>query len=75
MHAVIPIFCKIVFGRFERGPWHLGKFSVFINAWACLWTLFVSIIFIMPTTLPVTPQTVSDRVICRLFQFVMLTMA
>ncbi|TKA44875.1 putative amino-acid permease C15C4.04c [Friedmanniomyces endolithicus] len=23
----IPIVCKLAFGKFERGPWHLGKFS------------------------------------------------
>ncbi len=54
----IPIVCKLAFGKFERGPWHLGKFSPFINAWACIWTLFVSIIFVMPTALPVTADTV-----------------
>jgi len=56
----IPIVCKLAFGKFERGPWHLGKFSPFINAWACIWTLFVSIIFVMPTALPVTAMTVSS---------------
>lgn len=50
----IPIFCKLVFGKFEPGPWHLGKASVFVNSWACIWTLFVSIIFILPTVRPVT---------------------
>ncbi|RQM08015.1 hypothetical protein DH86_00001361 [Scytalidium sp. 3C] len=51
---VIPILCKLFFRRFKPGPWNLGRFSVFINAWACLWTLFVSIIFILPTARPVT---------------------
>jgi amino acid permease (GABA permease) len=55
----IPIFCKLVFGKFEPGPWHMGKFSFFINAWACIWTLFVSIIFILPTVRPVTPTTMN----------------
>lgn len=55
----IPIFCKLVFGRFQPGPWHLGKFSPFINAWACLWTLFVSIIFILPTVRPVSATTMN----------------
>ena len=55
----IPIFCKLVFGRFERGPWHLGKFSPFVNAYACLWTLFVSIIFILPTVRPVSGDTMN----------------
>lgn len=39
---VIPIICKLVWGKFQPGPWHLGKFSWYINAWACTWTLFVS---------------------------------
>jgi amino acid transporter len=55
----IPILCKLLFGNFKPGPWHMGKFSKFVNAWACLWTLFVSIIFILPTSMPVTAITVS----------------
>jgi amino acid transporter len=51
---VIPIFCKLVFGKFEPGPWHMGKLSPFVNAWTCIWTFFVSIIFILPTIRPVT---------------------
>ena len=54
----IPIFCKIIFGNFVPGPWHLGRFSIFVNVYACLWTSFVSIIFTMPTILPVTAETV-----------------
>ena len=54
----IPTFCKIIYGKFVPGPWYLGKYSIFINTYACLWTIFVSIIFIMPTTLPVTAETV-----------------
>lgn len=55
----IPIFCKVVFGRFEPGPWHMGKFGKAVNIYACLWTLFVSIIFIMPTARPVNATNVS----------------
>ncbi|CZR62084.1 probable amino acid permease 2 (AAP-2) [Phialocephala subalpina] len=55
----IPIFCKLVFGKFQPGPWHMGKLSFFVNAWACLWTLFVSIIFILPTVRPVTATTMN----------------
>jgi uncharacterized membrane protein SpoIIM required for sporulation len=56
----IPILCKLMFGKFEPGPWHMGIFSKFVNAWACLWTLFVSIIFILPTVRPVAANTVSS---------------
>jgi len=54
----IPIFCKLIFGQFEPGPWNLGKFSTFVNGYACLWTLFVTIIFVMPTAIPTTAETV-----------------
>lgn len=51
----VPVMCKLLFPHnFKPGPWHLGKFSMFINAWAIIWTTFVTIIFIMPTELPVT---------------------
>nr|POF13979.1 putative amino-acid permease c15c4.04c [Quercus suber] len=59
----IPIFCKLVFGNFQRGPWHLGKFSTAVNIWACLWTAFVSIIFVMPTALPVEPDNMNYAVV------------
>lgn len=37
----------------------MGKFSIFVNAWAVLWTLFVSIIFILPTVRPVAALTMN----------------
>lgn len=42
----IPIACKIIWGKekFVPGPWHMGKAGYWVNIWACLWTLFVTII-------------------------------
>lgn len=54
----IPIICKMFYGKFEHGPWHLGKFSYAINVIAVAWTTFVTVIYILPTILPVTPQNV-----------------
>ena len=31
----------------------MGRFGYLVNAWASIWTLFVSIIFILPTFRPV----------------------
>jgi amino acid transporter len=56
---VIPILCKMFGGKFQPGPWHLGKFSYWVNAWASIWTLFVSIIFLLPTVRPVTADTMN----------------
>lgn len=55
----IPIICKLVFGRFEPGPWNLGKFSKPLNIYACCWTAFVSVIFMFPTIRPVDAENVS----------------
>ncbi|KAK0740477.1 amino acid permease [Schizothecium vesticola] len=52
----IPIICKLVYGKFERGPWHLGKFSVAINIWAVGWNGFLSVMFLLPALRPVTPE-------------------
>jgi len=54
----IPIICKLAYGKFERGPFHLGWASVPINIWAVVWTTFVTIIYVQPTILPVTPRNV-----------------
>jgi amino acid transporter len=56
---VIPILCKLMYGKFEPGPWNMGKASFWVNLWACLWTAFVTIIFILPTVRPVTALNVS----------------
>ena len=55
----IPIICKLAYGKFERGPFHLGWASPYINAWAVVWTTFVTIIYVQPTILPVKAANVS----------------
>ncbi|QIW94681.1 hypothetical protein AMS68_000199 [Peltaster fructicola] len=59
----IPIVCKLLFGQFKPGPWHLGRFSPVINAWAVIWTFFVSIIFVMPTVIPVTAENMNYAIV------------
>lgn len=63
---VIPIACKLAFNRFERGPWHLGGASFAINVWAVVWTVFVSVIFVLPTVMPVTALNVRTSIIATL---------
>ncbi|KAL8806853.1 MAG: hypothetical protein Q9182_001113 [Xanthomendoza sp. 2 TL-2023] len=55
----IPIVCKMVFGQFKPGPWHMGKWSFWVNLYAVVWTLFASIIFILPTVRPVAGDTMN----------------
>lgn len=56
----IPIICKMFTNNFEPGPYYMGKASFFVNAYAVLWTLFVSIIFILPGYRPVNRDDVSN---------------
>lgn len=60
----IPIACKVIFpNQFTPGPWNMGKIGYFVNAWAVIWTFFVSIIFFMPTVRPVTPSNMNYAVV------------
>lgn len=59
----IPIACKLFFGQFKPGPWHLGKYGWMINAWALIWTSFVSVVFVMPTVIPVTAENMNYAVV------------
>lgn len=56
---IIPIMCRLLFDKFEPGPWNMGKFGPAVNIWACVWTAFVSIIFLCPTVMPVTADTMN----------------
>lgn len=55
----IPIICKMLYGKFQPGPFNLGRFSFVVNLWAVIWTAFVSVIFVFPMFRPVTAENVS----------------
>ncbi|CAO3679257.1 unnamed protein product [Umbelopsis ramanniana] len=61
----IPIFCRITIGRksFVPGPFSLGKWAVPLGTVACLWVTFISVIFLFPSELPVTPLTMNYAVV------------
>jgi amino acid transporter len=52
---VIPTFLRLRQGSsFQRGPWHLGGWSYIVGTIACIWVLFIAILFMLPTVSPVT---------------------
>ncbi|WP_265568926.1 amino acid permease [Streptomyces hygroscopicus] len=55
---VLPVFLRLLQGdRFERGPWHLGRWSKPVGVVAVAWTLIITVLFMLPTTSPVTAKT------------------
>ena len=65
----IPLVCKLVGGRFQPGPWHMGKFSTAVNVYAVIWTAFVSIIFLCPTVYPVAADDMNYAIVILAFIF------
>lgn len=56
----IPILIGLIYpGSFKRGPFNLGVASKPIAVIAVLWICFISIVFCLPTTNPVTDQTLN----------------
>ncbi|MFD9705841.1 amino acid permease [Lentzea sp. NPDC059081] len=55
---VLPTLLRLLQGeRFQRGPWHLGRFSRPIGVVAVAWVVFISVLFMLPQASPVTAKT------------------
>jgi amino acid transporter len=39
--------------NFQRGPWHLGRWSAPIGIIAIVWVVFITILFMLPTANPI----------------------
>jgi len=52
---VIPTFLRRLAGdTFERGPWHLGKWSPIIGWVGIIWVGIITVLFVLPTASPIT---------------------
>jgi amino acid transporter len=55
---VLPTLLRLLQGdSFQRGPWHLGKWSKPIGVVAVAWVIFITVLFMLPQVSPVTAQT------------------
>jgi amino acid permease (GABA permease) len=51
---VSPTFLRLRQGSaFVRGPWHLGRWSYPIGVIACVWVVFITILFMLPAASPI----------------------
>ncbi|KAG2425113.1 hypothetical protein HXX76_014022 [Chlamydomonas incerta] len=53
----IPIFLRIFHDRYSflPGPFNLGRMSKPLGVMACGWILLTSVVFVLPSTYPITP--------------------
>ena len=55
---VLPTFLRLKAGdRFERGPWHLGRWSRPIGIIAVSWVVFITVLFMLPQISPIEAAT------------------
>src|SRR5579859_203590 len=51
---VLPTFLRLRQGEsFQRGPWHLGRWSYIVGTIAVIWVAFITILFMLPTASPI----------------------
>ena len=61
---MLPTFLRLRLGSaFQRGPWHLGRWSRPIGIIAVTWVVFITILFMLPTAYPITWNTFNYTVI------------
>jgi amino acid permease (GABA permease) len=52
---VLPTFLRLRQGdAFQRGPWHLGRWSKLVGTIAVVWVCFITVLFMLPQVSPVT---------------------
>jgi amino acid permease (GABA permease) len=55
---VIPTFLRLRQGEnFQRGPWHLGRWSYVVGWISVVWVIFIAILFMLPVASPITRTT------------------
>jgi amino acid transporter len=54
----LPIFFRVTTARksFAPGPFHLGRYGVFIGWAAVLWVAFLTVLFSLPVAYPVAQE-------------------
>ncbi len=61
---VTPTFLRLRQGaNFQRGPWHLGRWSGVVGIIAITWVVIITILFVLPTASPVTWTTFNYTIV------------
>jgi amino acid permease (GABA permease) len=61
---VTPTFLRLRQGAsFQRGPWHLGRWSYLVGIIAVVWVVFITILFMLPLAGPIGFKTFNYAVV------------
>jgi amino acid permease (GABA permease) len=61
---VTPTYLRLRLGdRFERGPWHLGRWSRVVGIIAVTWVVIITILFVLPAASPITWTTFNYTIV------------
>jgi amino acid transporter len=61
---VMPTFLRLRQGEnFQRGPWHLGRWSYIVGWTAVIWVVIITILFMLPQASPITWLTFNYAVV------------
>ncbi len=70
---VLPILLRLIVKEFKPGPWHLGAWSKPIGIIAVIWVVFISILFMLPTSTPISLSTFNYTPVVALGTFLIIT--
>ena len=60
---VAPVFLRRRDETFQRGPWHLGRWSALVGWIAIVWVIIICVLFILPTASPITATTFNYTIV------------
>lgn len=71
----MPILCRLLNpSSFQPGPISMGKFSVPLGITACFWVAFITVLFVLPTSYPVTPTNMNYTSVALIASTLLITL-
>jgi amino acid transporter len=61
---ILPILLRLLAGEsFQRGPWHLGRWSYVVGWTAVAWVAIITVLFVLPQVSPIKVKTFNYAVV------------
>jgi predicted neutral ceramidase superfamily lipid hydrolase len=61
---ILPILLRLLAGEaFQRGPWHLGRWSYLVGWTAVAWVGIITVLFVLPQVSPIKVKTFNYAIV------------